>query len=86
VQFGIVRLFSKSGHSERRTHFGETSEIVAQKVQAALGIGLKVILCIGETLKEREEGRTTQVVETQLQAVVDVITNASDWRWVKLDP
>jgi len=67
------------GHSERRTLFGETSEIVAQKVRAALDIGLKVILCIGETLKEREEGKTTQVVETQLQAVVDVVTKESDW-------
>ncbi|KAF8334462.1 triose phosphate isomerase [Amanita rubescens] len=67
------------GHSERRTLFGETSEIVAQKVRAALDIGLKVILCIGETLKEREEGKTTQVVETQLKAVVDVVTKESDW-------
>ena len=84
ISKGIVQLSGKSGHSERRTHFGETSEIVAQKVRAALDSGLKIILCIGETLKEREDGKTTQVVEVQLQAVIKV-TKESDWRWVKRD-
>ncbi|KAF8723898.1 hypothetical protein AX14_009035 [Amanita brunnescens Koide BX004] len=66
------------GHSERRTHFGETSEIVAQKVRAALNNNLKVILCIGETLTEREAGTTSQVVQKQLEAVLKV-TEKSDW-------
>lgn len=66
------------GHSERRTLFGETSSVVASKVRAALDSGLKVILCIGETLQEREAEKTTEVVESQLKAVVDV-TKESDW-------
>jgi triosephosphate isomerase len=51
------------GHSERRQFFGETDETVNRKVRAALSQGLKVIFCIGETLKEREEGRTFAVIE-----------------------
>ena len=70
-----------SGHSERRTLFKETSELVAQKTRAAIDAGLSVILCIGETLEEREAGKCTQVVETQLQAVVQV-TKEVDWRCV----
>jgi len=68
-----------AGHSERRTLFAETSEFVAQKTRAAIDAGLSVILCIGETLEEREAGKCTQVIETQLQAVVQV-TNEADWR------
>jgi len=66
------------GHSERRTLFGENSELVAQKTRAAIDAGLSVILCIGETLEEREAGKCTQVVETQLQAVVQ-LTKEADW-------
>jgi len=66
------------GHSERRTLFGETSELVAQKTRAAIDAGLSVILCIGETLVEREAGQCTQVIEKQLQAVVQV-TKEADW-------
>jgi triosephosphate isomerase len=54
------------GHSERRQFFGETDETVNRKVGAALGQGLKVIFCIGETLKEREEGKTFAVIERQV--------------------
>ena len=70
-----------AGHSERRTLFGETSAIVAEKTRAALDAGLRVILCVGETLAEREVGRTQQVVEEQLQAVVARLS-PEDWRWV----
>ncbi|KAJ7591629.1 Triosephosphate isomerase [Mycena floridula] len=66
------------GHSERRTLFHETSETVAQKTRAALDAGLSVILCIGETLQERESGQTAQVCEKQLQAAVSVLKE-SDW-------
>lgn len=69
------------GHSERRSLFYETSEIVAQKTKAALGAALKVILCVGETLEQREAGQTAAVVEKQLQAVVDVLQE-SDWSGV----
>ena len=70
-----------AGHSERRTLFGETSAIVAEKTRAALDAGLRVILCVGETLAEREVGRTQQVVEEQLQAVVARLS-PEDWRSV----
>jgi len=66
------------GHSERRTLFGETSEFVAQKTKVAIDTGLSVILCIGETLAEREAGKCTEVVETQLQAAVK-LTKEADW-------
>ncbi len=55
------------GHSERRQYFGETDETVAKKVASAQTYGLVPIVCIGETLKEREAGRTLEVVERQLQ-------------------
>src|SRR5205085_1107798 len=60
------------GHSERRTLFGESSEIVARKYAAALKSGLTPILCVGETLAEREAGRTQSVVGAQLDAVLAV--------------
>jgi len=66
------------GHSERRTLFHETSELVATKTRAALDAGLKVILCIGETLEQRESGQTSQVCEAQLKAVVDLAKEV-DW-------
>jgi len=66
------------GHSERRTLFHETSEEVAQKTSAALAKGLSIILCIGETLHEREAGETGKVCQSQLKAVVDVLKE-SDW-------
>lgn len=53
------------GHSERRGYFGETDEIVNKKTKAALASNLKPIVCIGETLQERESGRTEQVITTQ---------------------
>lgn len=58
------------GHSERRTLNGETSVQVANKFQAALDVGLTPILCIGETLGEREAGKTNAVIEEQLDAVL----------------
>tara|TARA_R110002167_G_scaffold357850_1_gene573564 strand:- start:34 stop:801 length:768 start_codon:yes stop_codon:yes gene_type:complete len=56
------------GHSERRTYFGDTDTFVNQKVLAALKAELKPILCVGETLAERESGSTLRVVQTQLEA------------------
>jgi len=55
------------GHSERRTLFGETDAIVNAKTKAALAAGLTPIVCVGETLAEREGGRTQAVVTTQIQ-------------------
>jgi triosephosphate isomerase len=55
------------GHSERRQFFGETDETVNRRIRAALAQGLKIIFCMGETLKEREEGKTFSVIERQLE-------------------
>ena len=54
------------GHSERRADHGETSELVKAKAQAAIGAGLVAIVCLGETLAEREAGDTLSVVHAQL--------------------
>jgi triosephosphate isomerase len=56
------------GHSERRQYFNETVELVDKKVQAALQVGLKPILCIGETIKENESGKTEAVLTNQLSS------------------
>jgi triosephosphate isomerase (TIM) len=56
------------GHSERRELFGETDEIVAKKLRAVLGAGMTPILCVGETLDEREEGSTDEKVKRQIEA------------------
>jgi triosephosphate isomerase len=58
------------GHSERRHLYGEDDMLVARKCAAALARGLTPILCLGEQLSEREAGRTQEVVERQLEAVV----------------
>ncbi|MCA9510347.1 MAG: triose-phosphate isomerase [Myxococcales bacterium] len=54
------------GHSERRALYGETSELVARKAQALLAAGMRPIVCVGETLEEREAGRVEAVVGEQL--------------------
>ena len=59
------------GHSERRQYHGETSEIVARKFVAAKAAGLVPVLCIGETLEEREAGQTEARLTEQLDAVFD---------------
>jgi triosephosphate isomerase len=59
------------GHSERRTLYGEGDAVVAGKFAAALRGGLTPVLCVGETLAERQAGRTEAVVSRQLQAVLE---------------
>jgi triosephosphate isomerase len=58
------------GHSERRALYGETDAVVATKFQAARRAGLVPIVCVGETLEQREAGQTRSVVERQVMAVV----------------
>lgn len=58
------------GHSERRQHFGETDETVGLKVEAAVRHGLIPLICIGESLSERETGRATEVLEKQVRAAL----------------
>ena len=58
------------GHSERRQYHFETDAVVANKAQRALAVGITPIVCVGETLAEREAGRTEEVVKRQLAAVI----------------
>jgi triosephosphate isomerase len=63
-------------HSERRQYFGETDESANKKVKAALAAGLTPILCVGETLAEREGNKTEEVLERQLHGGVAALTGA----------
>lgn len=58
------------GHSERRQYHAETDALVAEKTKAALAAGITPIVCVGETLAEREAGRTEEIVKRQLAAVI----------------
>ena len=61
------------GHSERRAYHGESDLLVAQKAQAALGRGITPIVCVGETLAQREAGETADVVKHQLSAAIHTL-------------
>jgi triosephosphate isomerase len=61
------------GHSERRSYHSESDQLVADKARAALSHGLTPIVCVGETLAEREAGQTEAVVSRQLKAVIDAL-------------
>lgn len=65
------------GHSERREYFAETDETVNKKIKSALAVGLKPIVCVGETLEQRETGITEQVITNQIEKAFEGIT-ASD--------
>jgi triosephosphate isomerase (TIM) len=75
VSAGMLKDFGCShvlvGHSERRSLFGERDAVVAEKFAAAQVAGLLPVLCVGETLAERESGATFEVVARQLSAVID---------------
>jgi triosephosphate isomerase len=70
------------GHSERRAFHAESSELVAQKAVAALSAGITPIVCVGETLAEREAGQTVAVVSGQLDAVLKLLDDAAVLRIV----
>jgi triosephosphate isomerase len=75
------------GHSERRAYFGETDEMVARKVSAALLIGLVPIVCVGETLEENEANRTAEDVTRQLKAGLErVIQDEADKLVIAYEP
>ncbi|MBM2840047.1 MAG: Triosephosphate isomerase [Bacteroidetes bacterium] len=63
------------GHSERRLYSGETNELINAKARKALSNGLKPIICVGETLDQREKGVTTQIITTQIRGVLAGISS-----------
>ncbi|MCP4652382.1 MAG: triose-phosphate isomerase [Candidatus Omnitrophica bacterium] len=63
------------GHSERRKYFNETNETVNKRIKAALGIGLNPIICVGETLQEREADKTKAIIEEQLTGGLEGLSN-----------
>jgi len=67
------------GHSERRSMFGDTDKLVAEKVKAATAAGLGVIACVGESLDQREQGVTKETVERQLEAIAGSLDDAA-WK------
>lgn len=69
-EFGV--RYAIVGHSERRQYHGETDEVVADKAKAALAHGITPIVCVGETLAEREAGKTQDVVKRQMAAAIHV--------------
>lgn len=70
------------GHSERRTLYGESDAVVAAKCRAVLSAGMRPVLCVGETLAERESGLTQAVVDRQLSVVLDSVGVAAFARMV----
>lgn len=64
------------GHSERRQHFGDTDQGVNKKIRAALRHGVRPILCVGESLPEREQGHTDKVVTTQVRTGLEGLSKA----------
>lgn len=59
------------GHSERRQYFAETDETVNKKIKAAFQYGLKPIVCVGETLEQRESGKTLEVIKSQTRLALE---------------
>jgi len=75
------------GHSERRTYFGETDEGVNRKVKSALANGLLPIICVGETLEQRDAGKTEEVVVRQTKAALSgVKTNGAERIVIAYEP
>ena len=74
------------GHSERRALHGESDALVAEKAQAALARGVTPIVCVGETLAEREAGQTEAVVKRQLSAVIHQLAHCAAEMVVAYEP
>jgi len=70
------------GHSERRTILGESDAVVASKTKFAVDNGVSVIWCCGESLEEREQGKTIEVVAGQLAALKEKLGTGDDWKKV----
>ena len=63
------------GHSERRQYYNETDESVNKKIKSAFNVGLKPIVCVGETLEEREAGKTTEIITNQTKLALEGLSN-----------
>ena len=74
------------GHSERRANHAESDELVAAKAQAALGRGITPIVCVGETLAQRDAGETEAVVKRQLSAVIHTLAHCAAEMVVAYEP
>ncbi len=74
------------GHSERRALHGETDQVVADKAKAALGRGVTPIVCVGETLAQREAGQTEAVVKRQLSVVIHTLAHCAGEMVVAYEP
>jgi triosephosphate isomerase (TIM) len=74
------------GHSERRQYHGETDALVASKAQRALALGITPIVCVGETLAEREADQTEAVVKRQLAAVIHAVAHCTSEIVVAYEP
>ncbi len=68
----ILTPYTLVGHSERRSLFGETDETIAKKIKALHEVGIEPMLCVGETLQEREAGKTESVIRRQLKAGLEL--------------
>ncbi len=90
VAVGMLRDFGCRyaivGHSERRQYHGETDALVAAKAQRALAGGVTPIVCVGETLAEREVGQTEAVVKRQLAAVIHAVAHCTSEIVVAYEP
>ena len=78
--------FAIVGHSERRAYHAESDELVAAKAQAALARGVTPIVCVGETLAERDAGQTEAVVKRQLSAVIHTLAHCAAEMVVAYEP
>lgn len=67
------------GHSERRTLYGETDDVVLRKTRQALDNGLVAVVCVGETLEERQSGKAEEVVGTQMSLLISELSD-TDWK------
>lgn len=74
------------GHSERRAYHGETDQVVAEKAKAALARGIAPIVCVGETLAQRDAGETEAVVKRQLSAVIQKLAHCVSEMVVAYEP